>query len=75
MANNYKYESYGFFGLCHPMCGILVPRPGVEPLPTAVGAPSLNPWTVRESLILKKWPKQSAFSTSYLRNIYFYVFR
>ena len=38
------------------------------------GAPSLNHWTARESLILKKWPKQSAFYTSYLRNIYFYVF-
>ena len=74
MVNNYVNMSLMVFGLCHPMCGILVPQPGVEPLPTAVGAPSLNHWTARESLILKKWPKQSAFYTSYLRNIYFYVF-
>ena len=39
------------------------------------GAPSLNHWTAREALIFFfKWPKQSAFCTSYLRNIYFYVF-
>ena len=38
------------------------------------GAPSLNHWTARKALILNKWPKQSAFYTSYLRNIYFYVF-
>ena len=29
-------------------CGILVPRPGVEPVPPAAEAWSLNHWTVRE---------------------------
>ena len=36
-------------------CGILVPRPGVEPVPAAVEVRSLNHWTAREvpSPILK----------------------
>ena len=29
-------------------CGILVPRPGIEPGPLAVAARSLNHWTDRE---------------------------
>ena len=29
-------------------CGILVPRPGIEPLPPALGAQSPNHWTARE---------------------------
>ena len=29
-------------------CGILVPRPGIEPLPLALEAWSLNRWTTRE---------------------------
>ena len=29
-------------------CGILVPPPGIEPMPTAVEAWSLNHWTARE---------------------------
>ena len=29
-------------------CGILVPRPGVEPKTSAVKAPSPNHWTARE---------------------------
>lgn len=37
-----------FFGLCCIACGILVPWPGVEPTPTAVGAQNLNQWTIRE---------------------------
>ena len=31
-------------------CGILVPRPGIEPIPPAVEARSLNHWTAREVL-------------------------
>ena len=53
-------------GLLHPLfflfffwprcvaCGILVPWPGIEPVPSAVKAPSLNHWTVREYPILLK---------------------
>ena len=32
----------------HVACGILVPQPGMEPEPHAVGARSLNHWTARE---------------------------
>ena len=35
-----------FFGCV--ACGILVPRPGIEPVPPAVEAWSPNHWTVRE---------------------------
>ena len=34
--------------LCHTACGILVPRPGIEPLPPALEAWRPNPWTARE---------------------------
>ena len=29
-------------------CGILVPHPGTEPMPTSVGAQSLNHWIAKE---------------------------
>ena len=29
-------------------CGISVPRPGIEPVPPAVEAQTLNHWTARE---------------------------
>ena len=31
--------------------GILVPHPGIEPMPPALGAQSLNHWTAREVLV------------------------
>ena len=31
-------------------CGILVPQPGIESMPPAVEAQSLNHWTTREVL-------------------------
>ena len=38
-----------FFGGVHCMaCGILVPQPGIEPVPPAVEAQSLKHWTTRE---------------------------
>ena len=37
----------GFFG-CAAACGILVPQPGIEPVPYAVEARNLNHWTARE---------------------------
>ena len=36
------------FGLPHEACGILVPSPGIEPVPPALGAWSLNHWARRE---------------------------
>ena len=37
-----------FFLLCHRACRILVPQPGIKPMPSAVEAQSLNHWTIRE---------------------------
>ena len=36
------------FWPCHTACGILVPRPGTEPVPPAAETQSLNNWTARE---------------------------
>ena len=36
------------FWPCRDACGILVPRPGMEPAPPAVEARGLNHWTTRE---------------------------
>ena len=37
-----------FFFFGHMACRILVPRPGIKPLPPALEAQSLNHWTARE---------------------------
>ena len=37
-----------FFWQSREACGILVPRPGIQPVPPAVEAWSLNHWTTRE---------------------------
>ena len=42
----------GFFFFFLPyqaVCGILIPQPGIEPVPPALGAQSLNHWTTRKS--------------------------
>ena len=36
----------------HQACRILVPQPGIEPVPPAPGVQSLNHWTARQVLIL-----------------------
>ena len=38
-----------FFGWV--ACGILVPQPGIKPMPHASGAQSINHWTSREGLL------------------------
>ena len=38
-----------FFGHTAQHVGILVPQPGIEPVPPAVEAWSLNHWTTREA--------------------------
>ena len=43
----YIYISFIFWPPC-AMCGILVPKPGNKPVPSAVEAWSLNQWTARE---------------------------
>ena len=43
---------YGlFFWLHYKACRILVPQQGIQPVPLAVEAWSLNHWTTREVLI------------------------
>ena len=37
---------FWFFG--HKACGVLPPRPGIEPTPPRTGRQSLNHWTARE---------------------------
>ena len=39
-----------YFWLYPAACGILVPRPGIEPVAPAVEAESPNRWTIREFL-------------------------
>ena len=39
-----------FFFFGHTACGILVPHPGTEHMPPALGAPRLNHWITREIL-------------------------
>ena len=50
-----KHLSYYFylliFGPRCVACGILVPQPGIEPMPHAVDVQSLNQWKTREVLI------------------------
>ena len=36
------------FWSCHVVCGVLVPWPGMEPIPAALEAQSLNHWTSKE---------------------------
>ena len=43
----FKLINY-FFWLRHVAHGILVPRPGIEPVPPVLEVPSLNHWTTRE---------------------------
>ena len=40
-----------FFWLCHIAYRILVSQPGIEPIPSALEAWSLNHWTTREEII------------------------
>ena len=46
--NWFFFFSFFFFRQCHAAFGILVPRPGIKPVPPALGARSLNQWTTRE---------------------------
>ena len=42
------YCTFFCFWPCHAACGILVPQPGIEPMPPAVEVQSPNHWTARE---------------------------
>ena len=45
---------WGFFWPCRTACGILVPQPGIEPVPPAVEAQSPDYWTTREFQIMDR---------------------
>ena len=45
-------NSFFFSWLCRAACGILVPQPGIEPMPPAAEAQSPNHWTTREFPLL-----------------------
>ena len=42
-----------FFWPCRAACGLLVPRPGLKPMPLAVEVWSLNHWTREVPRLLK----------------------
>ena len=44
----YEYVRMYVFRLRRMICGILVPQPGIKPMPPAVEVWSLNHWTTRE---------------------------
>ena len=46
--NIFLDDFFFFWPRRHAACGILVPRPGIEPAPPALEAQSLNHWTARE---------------------------
>ena len=52
MVPHYYYYYYYYFGRAGGACGILVPRPGIEPMPLVVKARSLNYWAAREFLMV-----------------------
>ena len=43
-----KYYIFIYFWPCHTVCGTSVLQPGIEPVPPALEAQSLNHWTTRE---------------------------
>ena len=43
-----KKKNYFIFRLHYSACGILVPQPGIKPMPPILGVQSLNHWTTRE---------------------------
>ena len=47
---NQRYLFYLFTWLHHVECWILVPWPGIEPLPPVLEAQNLNHWTTKEVL-------------------------
>ena len=47
LLNAFQY-CFWFSCMCWEVCGILVPQPGIKPVPPAVEARSPNHWTTRE---------------------------
>ena len=51
----------GFFWPRSTACGILVPRPGMEPMPPAVEAQSPNHWTTREFPLFITFQRKTSY--------------
>ena len=65
--NLYTGHSFFFFFWSHHMaCGLLVPRPGIESRPPAVGLWSPNHWTAWEFPPILKIPKDLRLLKVYL---------
>ena len=66
----FKFLFIYLFWLCLTACEILIPRPGIEPGPSAVKVQSPNHWTAREYpatalfLTAHNWKKLTCPSTS-----------
>ena len=63
-----------FFWLRHAACGILAPRPGIEPGPSAVRTQSPNNWTTREFplisyRLLSRHPEDSGTLSALLKHL------
>ena len=60
-----------FFWPCCAAYGILVPGPGIEPVPSAVEAPSPDHWTTRdfEKLHVKSQSQQQNWEEDGLRPV------
>ena len=56
------YYSFLIFWSHHMACRILVPWPGIEPMPPVLEAQSLNNWTTREVPLYHSEGKVSFFS-------------
>ena len=58
-----------FFNQCHLACGILVPRPGIEPGPSAVKTWSPNHWTTREFPLFLSFTLSFSISFLFLSHV------
>ena len=53
-----------FIYFCFVACGILFPRPGIEPVLPAIKEQSTNHWTAREFPLFFKFTLKEVFSIS-----------
>ena len=77
------FKKFLFFGCV--ACGILFPRPGMEPTPLAMEAQSFNHWTAREVPLqpfktnvviieLRKWIRRCSLYDSFFFLIYLFIY-
>ena len=49
------YQFIIMIWLCYMACGILVPRPELEPAPPVLEAQRVNHWAIREVPVMPSW--------------------